>query len=244
MPPDRAVTKPNTAPDHAAGRLTEDQVVAYLRRHPEFLERHPDLLDVLHPPARQLDGKNIADLQQAMIHRLRDRIDGVENDRLDLISTTRGNLSSQTRVHETVLDLIDARSFEQFIEILTSDLVVKLHLDVVALCVENDRPDLPRTRAGIRFLPPGYVASVLGPTETVLLRAIAEPEPRIYGQGAGLVASEALLRIEVGPDTPTGLLALGARTPGHFAPGQGTELLGFLAGVIESTARAWLDLPR
>lgn len=229
--------------EEAGARLTEEQVAVYLRRHPDFLERHPELLDLLQPPARRHDGDNVADLQHFMIHRLRDRIESVESDRRELISTTRGNLSSQARVHEAVLDLINARSFEQFIEILTSDLVAKLHLDVVALCVENDRPEVPRTRAGIRFLPSGYVDSVLGAGETVLLRAEVDADRRIYGNGAGLVASEALLRIEIGPQAPTGLLALGARSPGHFTPGQGTELLSFLAGVIESTARAWLDLP-
>jgi uncharacterized protein YigA (DUF484 family) len=37
-------------------------------------------------------------------------------------------------------------------------------------------------------------------------------------------------------------LALGARRPGVFHPGQGTELLVFLGQVIEHVIRAWLDL--
>src|SRR3546814_15926736 len=32
--------------------IAADQVAAYLRRHPDFLARHPDLLDVLALPAR------------------------------------------------------------------------------------------------------------------------------------------------------------------------------------------------
>jgi uncharacterized protein YigA (DUF484 family) len=41
---------------------------------------------------------------------------------------------------------------------------------------------------------------------------------------------------------PVGLLALGARKPGVFHPGQGTELLTFLARTLGITIAAWLDL--
>ena len=32
------------------------QVIAYLRRHPDFLYRHPELLDIQTPPARHNEG--------------------------------------------------------------------------------------------------------------------------------------------------------------------------------------------
>jgi uncharacterized protein YigA (DUF484 family) len=65
----------------------------------------------------------------------------------------------------------------------------------------------------------------------------------IFGAAAGLVASQALIRLEISPATPPALLALGARQPDQFHQGQGTELLTFLAGVLENCIRAWLDLP-
>ena len=46
------------------------------------------------------------------------------------------------------------------------------------------------------------------------------------------------------PDvTPQAMLALGSRQPEHFHPGQGTELLVFLAGTLQQCIRMWLDLP-
>jgi uncharacterized protein YigA (DUF484 family) len=39
-----------------------------------------------------------------------------------------------------------------------------------------------------------------------------------------------------------GLLCIGTRKPEKFHPGQGTELLSFLARVLETTLGAWLDL--
>jgi uncharacterized protein YigA (DUF484 family) len=70
-----------------------------------------------------------------------------------------------------------------------------------------------------------------------------EGDAMVFGPGAGLVSSDALLRLSISSTTPTALLALGAREPGQFHPGQGTELLTFLARVVESCIRGWLNLP-
>ena len=64
----------------------------------------------------------------------------------DLLANSRDNLSTQDRVHKAVLALLAAKSFEQFIEIVTTDLAVLLDVDVVTLCVESDRsPKAPLT---------------------------------------------------------------------------------------------------
>ena len=56
--------------DKVKARITSSQVAEYLRRHPQFLIRHPDLLDYQIPPARN-KGEGIIDLQQFMVERLR-----------------------------------------------------------------------------------------------------------------------------------------------------------------------------
>jgi hypothetical protein len=236
------VSKPRTAERPPAPRPTEEQVVAYLKRHPDFLATHPDLIEIMTPPARR-NGDRVVDFQSAMIERLQSELGGIRANHDSLVTTTRGNLSSQARIHHAVLDLLNARSFEHFVEAITTDLAVKLDLDCASLCIESDQPNAPRPRTGVRFLPIGAVDSLLGADVAIKLRPAVAAERRIYGAGATLVKSDALLRLAISPETPTGLIALGAREPGHFQPKQGTELLSFLARVIESTARAWLDLP-
>jgi len=66
----------------------------------------------------------------------------------------------------------------------------------------------------------------------------------VFGAAAGLVRSDTMLRLTISPAAPLGLLAFGTRHPGYFNPGQGTELLGFLARVLEHCIREWLDLPQ
>jgi uncharacterized protein YigA (DUF484 family) len=236
------VNKPNQLASAPAPRLTEDQVVDYLRRHRDFLERHPELIAEL-MPARHADGRAVVDMQQYLIERLRRDLAEMRSTHDSAVNAARGNLHSQQRVHSAVVDLMNAPSFEHFVEAITTDLALKLEVDVVSLCVESTRPNQPRTKSGVRFLAMGAVDSLMGTDTSVVLRPAIVAERAIYGGGAALVKSDALLRLSISEEAPVGLLAIGAREPGHFRSGQGTELLVFLARTIESTARAWLDLP-
>ena len=79
---------------------------------------------------------------------------------------------------------------------------------------------------------------------TSLLRVDAPGEVALFGSAAGLVRSQALLRLAFGRGAPVGLLCIGTRQPGRFHPGLGTELLSFLARVLGVTIAQWLNPPR
>ncbi len=219
------------------------QVDGYLRRHPDFLARHPELLQVLTPPeCRRGDG--VLDLQSYMVDRLRSEVAEMTAARDALVQAGRSNLAAQARVHKAVLALLSARSFEHLIERVTTDLAIALDLDAVTLGVEHSEQSLPPVRlGGLYQLEPDTVDSLIGKGRALLLRGETEGDPMIFGAAAGLVASEALIRLDISPATPPALLALGSRRPDQFHQGQGTELLAFLAGVLEHSIRAWLDLP-
>ncbi len=227
----------------AESDLDDEQVAEYLRRNPDFLIRHPDLVSALVPPARHC-GDGVVDMQQFMVERLQRDARVLREARDSLIRTSRANLSSQQRIHKTVLALLAAPSFEHLIEAATVDLAVNLGVDVAALCVEGtENPPARYRRAGMRVLEPGTVDRLLGPGVEIILRPDADPAREVFSGAAGLVRSEALIRLEYSSAAPTGLLALGAREPGTFDPGQGTELLLFLSRALGLSLRAWLHLP-
>lgn len=215
------------------------EVLAYLRHHPEFLAEHAELLEVMSPPERR-QGDNVLDLQHLMLQRLRDELARVKGQQRALIFTSRSNLTSQQRIHEAVLNLIGATSFEQLLQVVTIDLTVTLDIDVVTLCIESGG-DLRPPVAGVQLLRPGEVDHLLGPGGEALLEDHVRGDPALFGSGAGLVRSEALLRLSV-PGAPPGLMAMGSRKPSKFKPGQGTELLSFLARALSVTIAQWLDL--
>lgn len=227
--------------------LSADLVAGYLRRHPEFLAEHPELLDVLLPPARSdltAAGSGVVDLQQAMVFRWRAEAERLRRLCDELISNGRANVVIQRRIHEALLALLAARSFEHLMETIGTDLPVLLDLDAVYLCVEqSDKSFTQVCLHGVRSLAPGTIDQLMGPSRAVALRSQRSGEAVLFGPAAGIVASDALLRLNISSATPPALLALGSRDPEHFSEGQGTDLLQFLARSLEHVIRAWLELP-
>ncbi len=242
--PHDAAPKRGKGPAGAAtARLSRARVATYLRDHPDFLCQNPDLLDVLTPPGRG-DGNGVADLQQFMVEKLRRDLAALTESRDGLVVTGRGNLKAQARVHEAALALLKARNFQHFIETLTTDLSVILDLDAIVVGVEQaENGDAKPPAAGVMPLSPKMVDRLIGPGQGIALHDHVTGDPAIFGAAAGLVQSEALIRLSFGSTAPTALLALGARDGEHFQPGQGTELLSFLARVVETSIRGWLNLP-
>src|SRR5690242_524583 len=224
--------------------LSASDVAGYLKQHPDFLNQHPDLLGVLTPP--KLDrGERVVDMQHFMVQHQRSEIARLKAQNKSLVAATRANLMGQARVHSAVLAIIGAQSFEQLIQIVITDLASLLDADVVTIAVERQggaRARMPHH--GIEILEPGTVAEVLGDDHDVVFQTDIHGDPRLFGAGAGLVRSAALVRLPVGRASPAGMLCIGTRRAGKFQTGhQSTELLSFLARTLGITIAAWLDLP-
>jgi uncharacterized protein len=228
--------------------LTDDQVVEFLRENSDFLERYPQLLSVIVSPVREFEdadetGGEVVDLQGAMLNRMRSELAQNAEQSSELIDASRANLQSQNRIHAAVIALLSARSLDHMIEILTVDLAGLLNVDAVSLCLEG-RTVAPTVNQGVRVVPNGTIDKIVEKSRTITLRENVEGDRRIYGEAAGLVRSEAMLRLSVRDDAPCALLALGSRDPVRFHAGQGAELLTFLARIMEHSIRTWLDLLR
>lgn len=222
---------------------TEEQVVGYLRLHPDFLIRHPELVLGLSPPSRWGDADGVVDMQAFMIERLRDEVERIKGTAEHIIQTSRTNMSTQSRTHRAAVALLAAESLAALAETVADDLPALLDVDVAALCFESganaSRPDLALPT--LRFVPEGYVRKVLGGLDRDCALAEEMPgDPLLFGGGSGLVQSAAVVRLMPGGHCPEALLALGSRHGRTFHTGQGTELLTFLARVAESCIRRFV----
>ena len=220
-----------------------ERVAHFLRDNPDFLPRNPDLLHMMVPPDRHF-GDGVSDIQTAMIGQLRSEIARLHAGQEEIILTSRANLRTQGRVHECVIALLAAKSFVHAMQIVTTDFAVMLDLDIVTLCVEADESSpSPLRTSGLRMLAAGGVAATMSENKRVRLHSDIPADTEIFGGGAPLVRSAAFIRLDISDYTPPALIALGARRPGKFHTGQGTELLNFLGRVVEQNIRLWLSFP-
>lgn len=222
--------------------LTADDILAWLKAHPEFLKKNPEAIDYLIAPKEE-NGRKVADFQSYMIERLKaDKSEAIETAK-DIVETARNNMNNQARIHRAVLRLLEAQSFDEFIQTITSDITNLLDVDITTLVVEADGREIPHIHTnGIRIVPEGTIDNWMRGKTILLQSDIGGIEP-IYGAGATLVRSQSLVRIDVSMHTPPAIIAFGSRDPHLFQPGQGTEQVLFLARVIERQFRTWLMLP-
>lgn len=209
-------------------------VKAYIRIHREKLAEDGELLGLLLP--ERFGDRRVRDLQRHVIERLsadnaalRAERDGLRSDR----SVRLGD-----GVRRLVLDLIEARSFEEAIAVATAA-APAFGADKVALCVESETA-APSGCEGVRLIAPGTTRAVLG---------VDSPGAVLAGGGAALLGapdckSLAVFRLRIGRDTPAALYVLGARSDGCFEGAETAADLSFFARALERAIRTWLDLPK
>jgi len=219
--------------------LTDEQVADFLRRHPDFLARHPDLLAALAPPSRFDDHTGVVDMQAFMIRHQREELARIKGAAEHLIHTSRSNMTTQGKTHRAALALLGADTIEALAQVVADDLPGLLDVDVVTMRFEDtDEAVSSLSFASIGRFPRGTVERVLGGKDRDCALSQELPgDPALFGEAATLVKSSAMVRVTPGGTCPEGLLSLGSRHGRTFYSGQGTELLGFLARVLQACVR-------
>jgi len=242
---DQAVEALET-PENPGIGLSEDDVAEFLVSNPDFFRERLEVLTHMNMPGRfgvdeasgpPAQGAQVVDFQQALLNQQRDAVDELRDCVRDVIDTSRANMSVQQRTHAAILGMLGARTFEALIRVLSDDLPMLLDVDVVsvgyeATAVGGNTPMNWLTAPEINRLRPGLVDALLGADGVAKLYRDIADDGSVFGPAAGLVQSAAVARLIPGPGMPAGLVALGSRSDSFFQPGQGTELVVFLAKVL------------
>ena len=221
--------------------MTDEDVLAFLKANPKFLQKNPDALDYLVPPKDKSGGKGVVDFNHYMLEKLKADKQMVLNTTRDIIEVSRENMNNLARIHSAVLKLLEAASFDDFIQTLSTDVAVTLDCDAVSLVIETEEDVLPQhteTRL-VRVVPKGTVESWMGNNAARIQSNIRGAEA-VFGESAGLVQSQALIRIDQTIKIPPAIIAFGSRDPEMFTDGQGTELIAFLCQCVERILKIWM----
>lgn len=229
--------------------LADPQVRDRIMSDPDQILEDPELMRALVGAADDMRGGNVVDMRALAMERLEARLDRLEDTHRNVIAAAYENLAGTNMIHRAILELLEHDSFDAFLGALAGPVADTLRVDGMRLILETggDRStahlgDLENT---LGLAEKGWVSLFAGLAKggqprRVTLRQIDGGDHEIYGAKADAIRSEACLTLDLGAKRLPGMLILGAEDPHQFAPGQGTDLLGFFAGVLERALRRFL----
>jgi len=213
---------------------------------PDAILDDQDVMHALIAANERSMGGNIVDLRGIAMERLEARLDRLEDTHRSVIAAAYENLAGTNQVHRAILRMLDPMEFEVFLRDLGGEVAEILRVDAVTLVLESAQNDkdatVKRLDSVLSVAEPGFVDDYLtlgrgGHPRQVNLRQVQGASEQVYGEAASWIRSEACLRLDFGKGRLPGMLAMGCEDPHHFTPQQGTDLLGFFAGVFERSMR-------
>lgn len=225
---------------------TPEDVLAFLKRHPDWFRKNPEVMESLSLPDLTYRGEQVVDMHQAMLAHLQKRVSTLKADQENLVKKSRSLQALQTQVFQAVEALLNAYSFESFIHTLTREVPLIFQIDVAVLGIEAKGLKVLGLRtSGIQLLPERYLDTMMGSKNTFLAEHhMPASDVALYGSASPLVQAQVMMRLKISPNSPEGVLALGSRISSDFRfnPAEQQTMM-FLSRVVETQLRAWLDLP-
>lgn len=214
--------------EERSARLEAAEVANWLRRHPRFLEQHPDLALLLVVPKDQGGSASLAGYQLEV---LREKNRELTRRLHELSLNAQENERLAVRTHQLTLALMRARSVPDTLRTL----VAVLGEDFAG---EQVRVLLHAAPAGLEAAPWLQVLPEADPRFASLRSLVAGGEPYcgrpdpergalLFGEAAAGVASCVLL-----PLPGRGLVAVGSSDANRFYPGMGTLFLRMMAEAL------------
>ncbi len=217
---------------------------------PEVILEDPGLMKALIAANDKAMGANIVDLRGIAMERLETRLERLEDTHRSVIAAAYENLAGTNQIHRAILRMLDPVDFEDFLRNLGSEVGQILRVESVRLVLESESEGqedqaVQRLSQVLTIAHPGFVDDYMsgprsGAPRAIVLRQISPGDHPIYADGARLIRSEAVMRLDLGAGRLPGMLVLGAADPHQFRANQGTDLLTFFAGVFERAMRRWL----
>ena len=213
----------------ADAMMDESILAEYLATHPDFFQRHPELLETLQVP----HGTGTASLIERQVAVLREKSRDLEEQLNGLIRTARGNEQIVTRLQRFTLELMRADGIDDVIatchEILRDD----FNADYVTLRIIGGDDTMHFVSADNQILE--HFDSLFDSKRPICGRLKEEQQTFLFKKHADKIQSVALIPL-FGADK-IGLLALGSQNETRFHPGMGTVFISHLGELISTSLK-------
>ncbi len=207
----------------------EDAVIEYLHAHPDFFERHPELVTRLRVPH---DSGEAVSLVEKQVSVLRQQNRQLERRLVDLVDVARNNDGLVDRMHQLALALVAAQDRHEVLAGIDSVLREHFGADEVVICLfDTDGEEGPARRVARDDPELAPFRNFLSGGRPQLGRLSDDQLRVLFGEDReGRVGSAALLPI--GPGARDGMIAVGSRHKDRFSPNQGTVFLERMAELV------------
>jgi uncharacterized protein YigA (DUF484 family) len=217
--------------------LSEDSISDYLKRHPDFFERHGSLVLGLKLPHRA-GGASIS-LVERQVSMLRQRNAQLERQLKDLVAVAKQNDALVEKIHQLCLKLMRAPNLGLRLEQLETGLREDFAAERAVLVLFPAAPDAAVREGFVRRH--GTDDVDVRPFATFLRAAkprcgpLRDRQKNIFDRDADAISSAAF--VPLGPESRLGFLIIGSRDPDHFHPGKRMDFLARLGEVLAVALR-------
>ena len=169
--------------------------------------------------------------------RLKDEITKLRQREKQLLAIVEGNTAGLTKVHKAALAVMSVTNIHGLNSAIRTKIPLALDIEAAVLCIEEPNA---LALAGATAIGKGGIINFLGRKRRVLLQARTPGEPIVFGEASDRVKSVAFIKLRTPRNSPSMLLALGSGRDDGFNDNQATDLLSFLAQVIEERLKQCL----
>jgi uncharacterized protein len=206
-----------------------DQIAAYLRRHPDFFLKRPDLLmdiEVAHPSGGAVS------LLERQVSVLRERNMDMRHRLNNLLDTARTNDRLFEQTKQLVLHLLEAQTLDQIVDTFVNSIQKDFEVDFASMVLIGNPSAHRGVRARVVVLGEAraQIDGLLKSSKAVCGVLRPEEVQFLFPDHARQIGSAAVVPLTYG--YPLGVLAIASTDAHYFRSSMGTLFLGYIAEVL------------
>ncbi len=220
----------------------ERQLIKYLRDHPDFFERHPELLADMTLPHTTGGAISLIERQVSV---LREQKEAIRSKLQTLIHNATANEKLNERLNSLTLALLDTQTLDDVLEIVQSRLSKDFDADAVVIRLFNTgHPSLANRSEIIDWSEPvmGAFEKVIRERRPVCGRLGHGQLESLFNDDAGNIASAALIPLVENENSVScyGMVAIGSHDRERFRADMGTLFLSQLGKILSRVLKNYL----
>ena len=207
--------------------ITEQQVIDYLKQHPDFFTGNETLLEKLYVPHQRGNTVSLVERQTSLLREKNRELHAYLG---DLVGVARENDIQFNKTKKMVVALLEAETLDDVAVAIDESLCQDFHSDLTSLVLFSDQV---AEQNNLRLIPVNDATAIqpLADSSQTSCGSLTELQNEfLFREHAFKVKSAAAVPLVKGETL--GLLAIGSFDPTYFQSNQGTLFLDYIGQVL------------